>query len=160
MFNIMKREIEKGGYKLDAMIHKISVLYGTNQFDEESYNALMELATKGANPDSEVGNILDVVKKINEMISSLDERVYKLEHKDDEPENNDTEEVPEGDSTDSPVTTTYPEWEPWNGLPGSGYKQGKKVIHNGKIYESLFVGINVWEPGTIGTDALWKEVEE
>ena len=48
-----------------------------------------------------------------------------------------------------------PEWE----QPGStnGYSKGDKVTHNGKTWESL-VDNNVWEPGVIGTESLWKEV--
>ena len=39
------------------------------------------------------------------------------------------------------------------------YKKGDKVTHNGKIWESMVDG-NVWEPGTQGSEALWKEVTE
>lgn len=48
------------------------------------------------------------------------------------------------------------EWE----QPGStnGYMTGNKVTHNGVIYESL-VDNNVWEPGAVGTETLWKVVE-
>ena len=43
--------------------------------------------------------------------------------------------------------------------PGSTnpYMKGDKVKHNGKKWESL-VDNNVWEPGAIGTEALWKEI--
>ena len=37
------------------------------------------------------------------------------------------------------------------------YAKGDKVTHNGKTWESL-VDNNVWEPGTVGTESLWKEV--
>lgn len=37
------------------------------------------------------------------------------------------------------------------------YAKGDKVTHNGKTWESL-VDNNVWEPGAIGTENLWKEV--
>ena len=37
------------------------------------------------------------------------------------------------------------------------YAKGDKVTHNGKTWESL-VDNNVWEPGTVGTENLWKEV--
>lgn len=49
------------------------------------------------------------------------------------------------------------EWE----QPGStnGYMTGNKVTHNGVIYESL-VDNNVWEPGAVGTETLWKVVTE
>lgn len=47
---------------------------------------------------------------------------------------------------------------PWE-QPGSdnGYAKGDKVTHDGKTWESL-VDNNVWEPGVIGTESLWKEV--
>lgn len=37
------------------------------------------------------------------------------------------------------------------------YMMGDKVTHNGKTWESL-VDNNVWEPGAVGTESLWKEV--
>ena len=30
-------------------------------------------------------------------------------------------------------------------------------MHNGKTWESL-VDNNVWEPGAVGTESLWKEI--
>lgn len=50
---------------------------------------------------------------------------------------------------------TIPEWE----QPSStnGYMTGDKVTHNEKVWESL-IDNNVWEPGAVGTEALWKEV--
>ena len=54
-----------------------------------------------------------------------------------------------------PDPSVIPEWE----QPGStnGYSKGDKVTHNGKTWESL-ADNNVWEPGAIGTESLWKEV--
>lgn len=50
-----------------------------------------------------------------------------------------------------------PEWEqPESTNP---YMKGDKVTHNGKTWESL-VDNNVWEPGAVGTESLWKEVTE
>ena len=37
------------------------------------------------------------------------------------------------------------------------YMKGDKVTNNGKTWESL-VDNNVWEPGAVGTENLWKEV--
>ena len=47
---------------------------------------------------------------------------------------------------------------PWE-QPGSTnpYMKGDKVTHIEKTWESL-VDNNVWEPGAIGTESLWKEV--
>lgn len=37
------------------------------------------------------------------------------------------------------------------------YKKGDRVTHRGKTWESLVDG-NVWEPGAVGSERLWKEV--
>ena len=56
-----------------------------------------------------------------------------------------------------PDPTVIPEWiQPDSTNP---YMRGDKVTHNGKTWESL-IDNNVWEPGTIGTESLWKEVTE
>lgn len=39
----------------------------------------------------------------------------------------------------------------------NGYAKGDKVAHNGKTWESLTDG-NVWEPGAVGTEALWQKL--
>lgn len=49
-----------------------------------------------------------------------------------------------------------PEWEQPTGAQDA-YNTGDKVKHNGKTWVSLVDG-NVWEPGTVGTEALWSEV--
>ena len=40
---------------------------------------------------------------------------------------------------------------------GEVWKKGDKVTHKGKTWESL-IDNNVWEPGVVGTESLWKEV--
>lgn len=56
-----------------------------------------------------------------------------------------------------PDPTVVPDWEQ-PGPADNGYKKGDKVKHNGSTWESN-VDNNVWEPGVIGTEALWHEVE-
>lgn len=51
---------------------------------------------------------------------------------------------------------TIPEWE-WPDSTNP-YMLGDKVMHNGKTWESL-TDNNVWEPGAIGTETLWEELE-
>lgn len=54
-----------------------------------------------------------------------------------------------------PDPSVIPEWEqPESTNP---YMKGDKVKHNGKTWESL-IDNNVWEPGVVGTESLWKEV--
>lgn len=59
-------------------------------------------------------------------------------------------------STASLWTAITPEGaQPWQ--PNQSYDQGATVTHNGKTWESL-VPNNVWEPGSTGTETVWKEV--
>lgn len=56
-----------------------------------------------------------------------------------------------------PDPSVIPEWEqPESTNP---YMKGDKVKHSGKTWESL-IDNNVWEPGVVGTESLWKEVTE
>ena len=55
-----------------------------------------------------------------------------------------------------PDPSVIPEWEqPSSTNP---YMKGDKVTHNGSTWESL-IDNNVWEPGAVGTETLWKKVE-
>lgn len=54
-----------------------------------------------------------------------------------------------------PDPEVIPEWEQPEST--NGYSAGDKVTHNGKTWESL-VDNNVWEPGAVGTESLWREV--
>ena len=56
-----------------------------------------------------------------------------------------------------PDPEVIPEWKQPDST--NGYMKGDTVTHNGKTYESL-IDNNVWEPGTVGTESLWKEIEE
>lgn len=49
-----------------------------------------------------------------------------------------------------------PAWRQPTGSTDS-YQTGDKVKHNGKTWESL-IDNNVWEPGAVGTESLWREV--
>lgn len=49
-----------------------------------------------------------------------------------------------------------PEWVQPLGAHDA-YSLGYKVTHNGKTWQSL-INANVWEPGAVGTGALWSEV--
>lgn len=54
-----------------------------------------------------------------------------------------------------PDANVIPEWEQPDST--NPYMTGDKVMHNGKTWISD-VDNNVWEPGTAGTESLWKEV--
>ena len=54
-----------------------------------------------------------------------------------------------------PDPSVVPEWEQPDST--NPYMKGDKVKHNGKTWVSL-IDNNVWEPGAVGTAALWQEV--
>lgn len=55
-----------------------------------------------------------------------------------------------------PDPGVIPEWEqPSSTNP---YMKGDKVKHNGLVWQSL-IDNNVWEPGAVGTESLWKQIE-
>lgn len=54
-----------------------------------------------------------------------------------------------------PDPSVIPEWEQPEAT--NPYMKGDKVTHNGSTWESL-VDNNVWEPGAVGTETLWKEI--
>lgn len=59
------------------------------------------------------------------------------------------------------VRTSTEEWPEWIQPTGAhdAYNKGDKVSHNEKHWVSLVDG-NVWEPGAVGTEALWAEANE
>jgi len=56
-----------------------------------------------------------------------------------------------------PNPNVIPEWEQPDST--NAYMTGDKVTHNGQTWESL-IDNNVWEPGAVGTEALWRIVQE
>jgi len=54
-----------------------------------------------------------------------------------------------------PDPSVVPEWVQPDST--NAYKKGDKVTHNGSTWESLVDG-NVWEPGAVGTESLWKAI--
>lgn len=56
----------------------------------------------------------------------------------------------------NPNPEVIPNWE--QPMSTNGYAKGDKVRHKEKVWESL-VDNNVWEPGVVGTESVWKEAE-
>lgn len=54
-----------------------------------------------------------------------------------------------------PDDNVIPEWEQPDST--NPYMKGDRVTHNGQTWESL-IDNNVWEPGAVGTETLWKTV--
>lgn len=134
MYDIIKSVISKGGYKLAEIQHKIKKLYGWGDLTEEQADELLAVASNGASPDAERPETLSILQ-------SLADRVKALEDK-----------LTDG-QTGTEGTDEYPVWKAWDGI-SFDYQQGAIVSHNGKLWQSVFEGQNVWEPGVYG----WTEV--
>lgn len=145
IFNLAKSTIENCNFKLEDKLRELTSIMLVGQIDPFEYDELTRLAAEYAEAENEPSNvnILGALRTINLEITKINERLAKLEEVEDE----------------EPVVDEYPEWERWNGLPDSGYKFGDKVTHQGVKYISNFTGLNTWEPGLQGTEALWSVVK-
>ena len=140
MFNVIKGVISAGGYKLTDIQHKIKKLYMLGDITEAEMDELLALASGGVSVDAERPETLALIHSLAEEIEDLKERVKALEGGEDDP------------------AEDYPSWKPWDGI-SKDYQPGAIVSHNGELWESVFNGQNVWEPGTAGTDAMWVKYD-
>lgn len=141
MFNVIKSAIEAGGYKLSEMQQKIRKFYMMGNLTEAEMDELLLMASAGISADAERPETLRLIQTLAEELEALKARVSALEG---------------GEEPVQPDEPTYPEWKPWDGI-SKNYQRGDIVSHNGKLWESVFEGQNVWEPGAVGTEALWVE---
>jgi hypothetical protein len=138
MYEVIKSVIIAGGYKLAEIQRKVKKLYLLGDITEEQMDELLSLAAGGVSTDAERPEVLDMIQTLATEIKALESRVKDLE----------------GDEPAEPDVPAYPAWKPWDGI-SKDYQQGAIVSHNGQLWESVFNGQNVWEPGASGTDALW-----
>lgn len=136
MYNLIKTVIGNGGYKLSDILYKAKKMYLFGDITEEQLDEIMRLASEGVNPSAERPEVLEMLKSLSERIEAIEKRL----------DSGNTE----------PDTEEYEAWTTWDGISDK-YQRGAIVTHNGKVWESTFTGQNVWEPGVVGTDALWRE---
>ena len=139
MYNLIKSVISAGGYKLSDIQYKAKKMYLMGDITEKEFDDLMSLATSGINSDAERPETLAMIKSLSDRIDAIEKRLAG-----DNTENNDGGSECE-------------DWKPWDGISNK-YQPGDIVSHNGETWESIFNGQNVWEPGTLGTESLWKKV--
>lgn len=134
--------------KFRKFIEEMSV----NATDEEALNNIE------AFPKWEVGKLYDI---IGERIR-YNGKLYKVL----------TEHRSQADWTPDIAVSLYievsiEEWAEWKQPTGAhdAYSFGDKVSHllkedgSKRHWISIFEGLNVWEPGSVGTESLWQEVE-
>ena len=138
MYDILKNVISAGGYKLAEIQRRIKKLYAMGDLTEEQLDELMALTQQMADPEAERPETVKMLRDLSDRLSTVEK---KLASQDDT-----QEEQPE-----------YEQWvQPVAGLTDK-YQHGAIISHNGKLWQSAYNGQNVWEPGSVGTEALWVE---
>lgn len=139
MYNIIKDVIAKGSFKLTEIQQKVKKLYLLGDITETQMDELLARASGSVSADAERPEFLVLIQNLAEEVGALSDRVKALEGGEAETE-----------------TVGYPEWKIWNGI-SMDYQCGAIVVHNGELWESVFGGQNVWEPGTVD-EGFWKKV--
>lgn len=135
MFDIIKSVISAGGYKLAEIQHKIKKLWIQGDLTEEQADELLILAQGGVSPDAERPEVLEMLRSLSARVDDLAAEVAALKTETDTTEP-DTE------------ATEYEAWTPWDGISDK-YQPGYIVTHKGELWQSVYPGQNVWEPGTV-----------
>lgn len=138
MYDVLQSVISAGGYKLAEIQHKIKKMYILGDLEEAQTDKLLAMASGGVSTDAERPETLKLIQTLAAEIEALKARVRALE----------------GNDSGGEEEPTIAEWKPWDGI-SKDYQKGAVVSHNGKLWESVFDGQNVWQPGTAGTENLW-----
>ena len=142
MYDMIKNLIPAGGYRLVEMQDKIKKMYLLGDINETQMDELLSMASAGISSEAERPDYLTMLKGLSDKVALLEARVKTLEI------GGGVEETP----------AQYPQWEAWDGISDQ-YQQGSVVSHGGVLWISTYVGQNVWEPGAVGTEALWRKYE-
>lgn len=145
-YDILKTQINKGGYKLKDMYDRINLQFVLGNLDQAQMFELFDMATGGASADAERPETMALILTIAEKVAALEARVAALDSN-------------SGNGTDNTEQTEHPEWKPWDGI-SKDYEYGAVVSYNGELWKSVFAGQNVWQPGIVGTEALWQRVTD
>ena len=140
MYEIIKSVISAGGYKLAEIQHKIKKLYILGDLTEEQMDELLAMTQQNATASAERPETLALIQNLAARVEAVEKALAAKE------------DTSEGDAEPE----EYEVWAPWDGISDK-YQSGAIVSHNGKLWQSVYSGQNVWEPGAVGTEALWAE---
>ena len=145
---ILKNVIRNGGMPLTQVSERIETMYLNGRINAGERLELTELMHEKADPANEAGDYREMYQALARKYNELEGRVEAAERALGLYQ----------ESEDSETDTGYPAWEPWDGI-SDRYQPGAVVVHNGKVWESVYPGQNVWEPGVPGIDErYWKEI--
>lgn len=137
-YDIFKNRIASGNYQLADIQHRIKKLYALGDLTEEEMDELLLLSQKNATADMERPEVLQILRNLTERVAAL-EKSNQEDHGD--------------------IPAAYEAWSAWDGISNK-YQHSTVVSHKGKLWISVFLGQNVWEPGAVGTEHLWNEYVE
>lgn len=136
MYKVMKSVISAGGYKLADIQYKVKKMYAMGDLTEEQMDELIRMASGGVSIDAERPELLAMIQTIAKDVEALKACVKALE-------SGNVEVNPdEGEQAE------HPAWKQWDGI-SKDYIKGAIVSHNGELWESVYDGQNVWEPGAV-----------
>ena len=140
MYEIIETAILTGGYDLQAMASKIDAMYAADRLTADEWQKLRKLCLDHLKPEDTRPELQQQLEYLAARVTALEARVAAL-----------TGGASGGTEED------YEDWQqPIAGLTDK-YQHGAIVRHNGKLWQSSYHGQNVWEPGVLGTEALWTE---
>ena len=142
MYKIIETAILTGGYDLQAMASKIDALYAADRLTADEWQKLRKLCLDHLRPGDTRPELQQQLEYLAARVTALEAQVAALEA---------------GQPGETGGDADYEDWvQPIAGLTDK-YQQGAIVRHNGKLWQSAYPGQNVWEPGAVGTEALWTE---
>ena len=133
MFTTFQTIINAGGYDLADLTQRIKTMYAMGELTEEEMRQLLKQAQDNAKPDDSYAPLADRVKAIEEWMTTVEERLRKLET---------------GSSTDlGELEEPADEWPEYVQPTGAhdAYHVGDKIAYNGKHYTCIYDGC-VWTP--------------
>ena len=137
MYQILKNRITAGGFQLTDIQRKARKLYAMGELTDEQLDELIALSQQNASPEAEQPETLAMLRNLAARVAAIEKKMA--------PQADPETELPE-----------YEAWEPWDGISDK-HQMGAVVSHKGSLWQSLYEGQNVWEPGTAGTENLWVE---
>lgn len=137
MYDIFKNRIAAGGYQLADIQRRMKKLFALGDLTEEQLDELIALSQKNAAADAERPEMLQILQQLAERVSAVEKKL-------------------DGQEDAEAETPEYEAWSAWDGISDK-YQKGAVVSHGDKLWQSVFEGQNVWEPGTVGTENLWVE---
>lgn len=161
MYEIIKNIITYEPYNLQDIIKKINTVWVRGDITEEQKDELIQLANENAKPensnaeqDKQIDYLLEHVQTLETTVTEQGNKIQTI-----------IDKLAEGgtivpDPEPEPEPEEFPEWYAWDGIQRPiPWQLDSKCTHNGKKWVSL-VNDNVWEPGSIGTETVWKEYKE